>query len=140
MIPSKTVVITEYQSNYAREIADLYHFSVHAIHDAIYTAEQKEAWAPTPPDYKFWQKRLDKKQPFLAFLGEDLVGFMELEHDGHIDCSYTHPKFQRLGVASALYGYLETQAKKRGINRLYVEASHVAKPFFEKLGFPVVLF
>ncbi len=63
---------------------------------------------------------------------------MELDADGHIDCTYTHPDFQGKGVASSLYDYLLMQAKQAGIKRLYVEASFIAKPFFEHRGFSVV--
>ncbi len=60
---NKTMRIRPYQSSDAREIADLYHNAVHAIDGAYYSREQVEAWAPTPPDYVHWQRRLDQKQP-----------------------------------------------------------------------------
>lgn len=63
---------------------------------------------------------------------------MELDADGHIDCTYTHPDFQGKGVASSLYDYLFLQAKQAGIKRLYVEASLIAKPFFKHLGFSII--
>ncbi|WP_231517059.1 GNAT family N-acetyltransferase [Marinobacterium lacunae] len=67
-----------------------------------------------------------------------MAGFIELDTDGHIDCTYTHPDFQRMGVASTLYEYLLEEASTRKIKRLYVEASLIAKPFFERRGFSVV--
>jgi putative acetyltransferase len=130
--------IQTYSPERAAEIADLYHAAVHAIADAVYTPEQKEAWAPTPPDYGRWAKRLNSKRPFLALIDKRIAGFIELEDDGHIDCLYTHPNYQGRGVASALYDYLLDEASNRRISRLFVEASHVAKPFFAKRGFAVV--
>ncbi|MFS1944996.1 GNAT family N-acetyltransferase [Vibrio lentus] len=67
-----------------------------------------------------------------------VAGFIEFDGDGHIDCTYTHPNYQGQGVASALYQYVFKVAKSRGLSRLYVEASLVAIPFFEKWGFVVV--
>jgi len=130
--------IQTYSADKAREIADLFHQSVHAIASSLYSSEQKEAWAPTPVDYECWAERLKVKKPFIALIENCVVGFIELDADGHIDCTYTHPDFQGRGVASALYKHLLTEARTRNMKRLYVEASLVAKPFFEHRGFSVV--
>jgi putative acetyltransferase len=132
------IKIKPYSAHRAAEIADLFHQAVHAIDRSLYTAEQKEAWAPTPPDYEHWKERLNEKRPFVAVIDDRVAGFMELDADGHIDCTYTHPRFQGLGVASALYEHLLAEARGRGVKRLYVEASLKAKPFFEHRGFSVV--
>ncbi|MCH1925137.1 GNAT family N-acetyltransferase [Shewanella sp. C31] len=64
-----------------------------------------------------------------------MVGFIELDDDGHIDCMYTAPNYQRCGIASALYAVLEQHAIALALPRLYVEASYLAQPFFFKQGF-----
>ncbi len=130
--------IRTYSEDSAREIADLFHQSVHAIDSSLYSSEQKEAWAPTPVDYEHWAKRLNAKKPFIAFIEGRVAGFIELDADGHIDCTYTHPDFQGRGVASSLYERLLTEAWEKNIKRLYVEASLVAKSFFEHRGFSMV--
>lgn len=130
--------IEPYSPSRALEIADLFHAAVHAVDSSIYTPEQKEAWAPTPPDYTRWAERLDTKRPFMAIIGDRVAGFMELDPDGHIDCTYTHPDLQRQGVASALYEHLLAEAARRKMTLLYVDASHGARPFFERRGFSMV--
>ncbi len=130
--------IRHYEPSDAREIADLFHDAIHAIGNEHYSREQVEAWAPTPPDYQHWQRRLDRKQPFVAEMDQKIVGFIELDPDGHIDCMYTHKDYQRQGIAGQLYEYLKTIAHQQGIERLYVEASKLAKPFFEARGFRLV--
>lgn len=127
-----------YAANRAREIADLFHQSVHAIDSSVYTPEQKEAWAPTPVDYALWSERLNTKKPFIAIRNSRVAGFIELDADGHIDCLYTHPDFQGMGVATTLYEHLLAEARLRSIKRLSVEASHIARSFFEHRGFSVV--
>jgi putative acetyltransferase len=127
--------IIEYSSNRAKEIADLFYMSVHAIDSSIYSEEQKNAWAPSPIDFAAWEKRLKHKKPYLLLIDDQVSGFIELESDGHIDCAYVSPMFQRQGVATALLTYVIEVAKKLGIEQLYVEASIVAKPLFEKFGF-----
>ncbi|MDN3556844.1 GNAT family N-acetyltransferase [Halomonas maura] len=130
--------IQAYSADKAMEIADLFYKSVHAIDPLVYTPKQKETWAPTPVDYERWAERLNVKQPFIALIETSVVGFIELDADGHIDCTYTHPDFQGRGVASSLYERLLAEARAKSIKCLYVEASLVAKPFFEHRGFSVV--
>ena len=130
--------IQNYSTDFAEQIAELFYTSVHNIDNSMYNQAQRQVWAPEPIDYIAWTKRLEKKQPFIALINERLAGFIELDPDGHIDCCYTHPEYQHRGVATALYAHLETVAKSRGMNHLYVEASHVAKPFFEKHGFALI--
>jgi putative acetyltransferase len=80
--------IRNYRCSDYVEIADLFHDSIHAIPASIYSEEELEAWSPTPPDYDHWKERLARKQPFLAVKDKIIVGFIELESDGHIDCLY----------------------------------------------------
>ncbi len=127
--------IRDYSARYAVQIADLFHRAVHSVDPGSYSPEQQEAWAPTPPDYAAWALRLERKRPWLALIGDRLAGFIELDPDGHIDCLYVHPDVQRRGVAAALYAHLEGQARRRRLSRLYVVASLVARPFFERRGF-----
>ena len=128
------VQIAEYQPQWSEPIADLFYLAVHAIEPGVYSPEQQQAWAPKP-DYLKWQQRLANKRPFVALIQKQVVGFLELEPDGHIDCAYTHPEFQRQGVAAALLKHAEKHAQKAGLSRLFLEASKNARPFFEKQGF-----
>ncbi|KFZ38710.1 histone acetyltransferase [Shewanella mangrovi] len=130
--------IQRYSAHQADEIARLFHLAVHAIDSSIYNQAQKNAWAPTPIDYQRWRARLAQKQPLVAMIEDRITGFIELDGDGHIDCTYTHPDFQRRGVAAALFEQLLQEAKQRQLKRLYVEASLLAKPFFEQRGFSLI--
>ena len=51
-----------YQDSDYVEIADLFQDSVYAIDTSVYSKEELEAWAPTPPGYEFWQARLTRRQ------------------------------------------------------------------------------
>lgn len=127
--------IIEYSAKRAEEIADLFYNAVHFIDSSIYCDEQKHAWAPSPIDYDKWKARLAHTKPFLLLIHDQVAGFIELEADGHIDCTYVSAKFQRKGVATKLLKHVIAVAKDQGLTHLYVEASIVAKPFFEKFGF-----
>jgi putative acetyltransferase len=129
--------IIEYDGSQAREITDLFYQAVHNIDSCIYTNKQKEAWATTPIEYDQWKSRLDAKKPYLLMINNEVAGFIELEIEGHIDCAYVRPKYQRMGVATALIKHVIYLAKVLGLRKLTVEASTVAKPVFKKLGFIV---
>lgn len=130
--------IRSYQPSDYIEIANLFHKSVHAIKQSFYSKEELEAWAPTPPDYNGWKARLLEKKPFVALKNNGIIGFIELESDGHIDCLYVHPEHQGSGIASQLLQHLRMVAQKKKITRLHVEASKVAMPFFKKSGFTLI--
>lgn len=129
--------ITPYTRHEADQVARLYHASIHAISSDLYTLDQLEAWAPTPPDLDFWRERLARTQPHLCWINDKLAGFIELEDGGYIDCLYTHPEYQGRGVATTLYQHAENLAIKQACETLTVDASKVAKKFFLHQGFLV---
>lgn len=135
---NSNVTIHPYNEARSTQIADLFHLTIHAIDPAFYSEKQTEAWAPTPPDYVKWENRLKNKKPWLAIQDDALIGFIELEEDGHIDCFYVHPEHQGKGIAKMLYAHLLQLAQKQEMTTLLVEASKLARPFFEKRGFEVL--
>jgi len=121
-------------------LADIYYSAIHAIPDSLYSPTQKAAWAPNPSKeiYHRWQKRIQEKQPFIAEYKNQLAGFIELEPDGHIDCFYIHPQFQKLGIGGQLFQKVINTARDNKMAKLHVEASKAAKPFFDARGFTLV--
>lgn len=116
----------------------LFYNTVHEINIQDYTQEQINAWAPENMDYEVWHKRLQAKLPYIAEDNGEIVGFGELEANGHIDCFYCHSKYQKKGIGSKLLSHIENTAKSQGIKRLYTEASITAKLFFQSKGFCIV--
>ena len=77
----------------------------------------------------------------LAIAGEEIgqiVGFSDLEPDGHIDMLFVHADHQGKGVARALLDHILARAHEQGIDRLFTEASITARQFFERSGFEVI--
>lgn len=128
--------IRKYKSTDYKEIADLFYETIHSVCVNDYSKEELEAWAPTPIDYKKWRKRLDEKKPFLAVVDNKIVGFAEIENDGHIDCFYVHKDYQGQGVGALIFNHIHTIGKN--YEKLYAEVSITAKPFFLKHGFKVI--
>jgi putative acetyltransferase len=103
-----------------------------------YHPELIDRWAPHDKDMEQWAERLADTNPFVAIIGEQIVGMAELDPSGYIDYFYVHPKFQGKGVGTALMAAIEIEASQTGASRLSADVSVTAKPFFESRGFFVV--
>jgi putative acetyltransferase len=130
--------ITQYLSDNAKEVTDIFYKSVHSIDPAIYSKQQQQAWAPLPINYEKWKARFEDKEPYLLIMNSCITGFIELEPDGHIGCLYVLPKYQKQGIAAALLKYVINAAEDANMKCLHVEASIIARPFFNKFGFELV--
>ncbi len=127
-----------YYNGQSRAVADIFQSAVHQTASSCYTVQQVNAWAPSPIDYDHWRARCELKRPFLYVRDDTICGFIELDNDGHIDCHYVHPDFNRLGIGSALLKHVIQIAADMNFPKLYVEASHLAKGLYLKHGFTTV--
>lgn len=67
-------------------------------------------------------------------MAEKIVGFGDIDKTGYLDRLYVHKDYQRKKIATYLCNQLEGYAQ----NRITVQASITAKPFFEKRGYQVI--
>ncbi|RAK56678.1 GNAT family N-acetyltransferase [Phenylobacterium deserti] len=130
-------VIRTYQAADAPRLAQLYFESARTIGARRYSPEQVAAWAPEPADPATVHARASDGRVTLVAEGADgtVLGYGDLEADGHIDHLYAHPAAAGTGVGSALLQALVEQARAWGATRLYVEASELARGLFERQGF-----
>jgi putative acetyltransferase len=130
--------IRDYDAGDASEIARLFYGTVRSVNRADYSDEQVEAWAPGVPDPDEWHARMAGRKTLVAEEDGEVVGFAELEEDGHLDMIYLREDAVGRGVGLRLYGAVEREARTRGLGRIFTEASITARPFFERRGFRVV--
>ena len=123
--------IRRYRLEDADAMAEVLHYAVHHGAATHYTTRQRAVWSPAPNPAWFRDREADGRKVWVAESAGAITGFIELEQDGHIDCFYCHPR----GEGSALFAALEAEA---GEVPLRVEASDVARPFFERRGFAAV--
>jgi len=94
-----------------------------------YTLDQVQRWAPESPDWESWAGELARTNPFVAIINGQLVGFAELESEGHISNFYCHHEFQRQGIGTALFRALEQEAIRLGLPALFAEVSTTGSGF-----------
>ena len=128
----------QYYTGQSKIIYDIYCNAINKTALGLYTKEQTLAWASMNMDYSNWKWRCELKRPFLYVENNIIVGFIEFDADGHIDCLYTHPEYNRKGIGSKLLTHVLEIAVNRKVKRVYTEASHLAKGLFLKFGFTVV--
>ncbi|MBP5975783.1 GNAT family N-acetyltransferase [Brasilonema sp. CT11] len=120
------------------QIAQLFHETVREVNIRDYSNNQVKAWAPDDIYFRNWSEVCLKIFTYVADEEGIIVGFGELEPNGHINCFYCHKNYQRRGVGSQIYQAIEAKALELGLNSLFTEASITAKPFFQHMGFSVV--
>ena len=130
--------IRRYEPSDIDDVISLFRDTVRRIARRDYTQDQVIAWAPDNIDREARAIRHSSKPTWIAEIGSTMVGFADLEPDGHLDCMYVHADYQGRGVASRLLAEVETVAKARGLTRLYSEVSITARPFFERRGFRLI--
>lgn len=119
-------------------VVDLFARTVREINRRDYSPVQVGVWAPDNPDLDAWKERLSRGLVWVYEATETVVGFIQLEDNGHIDLLYVHPEYQRQGIASSLLEKVLAWALQKRLPRLFTEASVTARPFFERFSFQVV--
>ncbi|WP_414565702.1 MULTISPECIES: GNAT family N-acetyltransferase [unclassified Anabaena] len=120
------------------EIMDLFYNTIHEVNIRDYTKEKIDAWAPVKMDVEVWLNSLKSKFTYVIEKNGKIVGFGELEANGHIDKFFCHKDFQGQGIGTMILEQIESKARSLGIKRLFVEASITAKPFFANKNFLLV--
>lgn len=69
-----------------------------------------------------------------ADAGDLPAAYTVLERDGHLDMLYCHPDHAGRGLAGRLLTEAEAAARALGIERLFAEASELARPVFARAG------
>jgi len=131
-------IIRRFQTGEEETLWQLYRDTTHLINGQDYTNAQCEYWAPWDKNIGEWEGHVRIRNPFVAECNGAIVGFAELEPDGHIDYFYCHHQWQRKGVGTLLYDAIEREACRLLLDCLYTEVSITAREFFLSRGFEIV--
>jgi GNAT superfamily N-acetyltransferase len=127
-----------FQPGDTAQIAQLFYNTVRKVNIHDYSAEQVMAWSPDDLYFRDWLAICSSRFTYVAAENEKILGFGELELDGHIDCFYIHDQHQRQGIGSKIYQTIEIKAIQLGLTRLFTEASITANSFFISQGFKII--
>jgi putative acetyltransferase len=133
-----TLSIRDFEGDDAGPAARLFYDTVRTAPGSAYSDEQREAWAPAVPDTGRWRARLAAATTLVAEDERGLAGYLSLDASGHVDLAFVRSDRLRSGVGSALHAALLERARGAGLARLTADASLMARPFFERLGWRVV--
>jgi GNAT superfamily N-acetyltransferase len=106
-----------------------------------YSSEQMKAWRDALSSRDF-ATIIESGSSFVALEDDAVIGFANLisreEKDGEIDLLYVSAKFRRMGAGTALVSLVEEHARALSILQIGVDASLLASPLLESVGYQVV--
>jgi putative acetyltransferase len=132
--------VRPYKLRDAAAISALFFEAVRKAGPHAYTPEQVDAWAPEPPDpARLHLQATDGRITLVAVdaFGQ-VLGYGDLERDGHLDHLYCHPDAMGRGIGGSLIEALVAAAAASGLSHVFTEASEIARPVFERKGFNLV--
>jgi putative acetyltransferase len=132
-----SLVVRPFEPGDEEGLVDVFNRSVRQIAPAKYSSEQVAAWLACAPTLDSLRENLGRRDAFVATMNQEIVGWIDLCADGHVDMLYCVPQAGRKGAADLLYAATLTRAKLLGISRLYSEASYFAESFFVRHGWKV---
>jgi N-acetylglutamate synthase-like GNAT family acetyltransferase len=114
--------------------------SVDATGDT-YSAQQIEIWRQS-----LWSRdfaaTIEETASFVAVENNAVIGFANLiprqEGNGELHLLYVNPDNHRMGVGRTLVAAVEEEARKSSMSKLWADASLLAAPLLESLGYQVV--
>ncbi|MGO9877581.1 MAG: GNAT family N-acetyltransferase [Acidimicrobiia bacterium] len=108
---------------------------------SAYDADQIVVWSSSFSPAALRQV-VDSTSVFVVDDSGEIAGFSNLRiresERAELDLLYVDPGFAGRGVARQAVAAVEAEATRRGITRLWADASLLAAPVFEHLGFTVV--
>ncbi len=118
-------------------IIELFARSVETLAVPHYDAAARRVWAAGAQQESFARSVL-AAETLVAHIDGDIAGFAGLLPGDHVEWLYVAPEASRRGVARRLVRALLESARRAGHRRVTTEASAIAQPVFERLGFRVL--
>jgi putative acetyltransferase len=120
-------------------VAALYRDTILAVNIRDYAAEQVNAWARRWTNTTGWTDKITNQHFILEELDGLIVGFSSLTDTGHLDMMFVHKNYQDRGIARRLVNEILRVAGARKFTAVTTDASITARPFFERIGFAIVM-
>ena len=132
------LTIRRYHPGEEKALWQLFYHTIKHINIRDYSQTQVDAWAGEGYDESYWQARISKINPFVVLLNNEIVAYGDVQSNGHVDHFFCHHQHQGKGIGAFLLEHLTHEARALGCERMWMDASETAKPFFEKHGFAML--
>lgn len=136
-LPRQPLVIRPFRAGEEPALHAVFYSAVHEIAASRYSAEQREAWAPTDYDAALWGERIRRIQPFVVEIDAQPVAYADLQANGYIDHFFVAAAHARRGIGQQLMHHILALAEQRGLPYVQAHVSLSAEPFFARNGFAV---
>ena len=135
-MPANGTVLRAYRREDLDGVIEVFQRAVREVASRDYDPDQIAAWSKV--DRAEWDEYRLRCPTWVAVRDARIVGFSDLEPDGHLDMMFVHPDCQRTGIATMLLERVERAARDRSLGIVFTEASLTARPFFLARGFEIV--
>ena len=129
-----------FRSDDAARLSEIFYVAVRVIGAQEYSPLQVAAWAARSPAAKEAILARVAKGDWIIVAVDGSgtpAAYALIEQDGHLDHLYCDPEHTRHGLADRLLEAGEAKAGEWRCERLYTEASELARPAFERAGYRV---
>ncbi len=104
-----------------------------------YSPEQVTAWSARYSPARLFEGAARGDVILVAADEDDRpAAYAVLEADGHLDMLFCHPDHTGHGLGLGLLNEAEVAARAVGAERLYTEASELARPVFARAGYALL--
>lgn len=70
-----------------------------------------------------------------AYLEQEITGIISVSENNHVSCVFVDKEFHRKGIATNLFNYMITELRKKKVEKITLNASPYAVPFYHEIGF-----
>jgi putative acetyltransferase len=128
------ILLRRFREDDLPTLIELFRDTVRRVNVRDYTPEQVQAWAPDEIDRTKWRS-FEGRFAIVAEFDGRIVGFADLEANGHLDRFFVHAETQSRGVGRAMLQEVVAESRRLSLPRIFAEVSVTARPFFERCGF-----
>ena len=131
--------IRTFREDDAEQLLTIARTAILSIGPRAYSCDQIAVWAARHDNAPRYCLRASRGDIILVAVDarSHPCGYALLERNGHLDHLYIAPDHTRSGLADRLLAEAELQARRLVCQRLFTEASDLARPAFERAGYSV---
>ena len=127
--------LRRFEKDDIKEMAALFHDTVHSVCISDYSPEQLDAWASGKIDEEAWTRSLLQNTSLVCIEDGKILGFGDMQDDGLLQRLYVHKDHIRIGIGTAIVKELERRVVR---NHYLVYSSKTAVPFYESIGYRMI--